>query len=597
MASLLLTIAIFAVITLVFTLPNSITPGPSLSRFTDHKIPLPKLKNLPSPSILNPFRPAAHAPEVQSNSTDGDSSWYSDWTWLSPFSSSFTLDENRSLLPPVTARPPIYTYYDHTIHREKDMKQAQNAVLLTWRRAWWAQGFRPIILGPAEAMANPLYRELQMKGLEGSILTELSTWLAWERMGNGLLCHYLNLPMGPRDDPLLVHLRHGEYPGLTRFEKLGNALFTGSKAEITAAVMKAMANPELKAATDFVSAVPAETFRIDPKHDALAFYDDKTIKKKYPKVEKDIVGNGAEGLKILNELIVSHLHSTWQNTFDQGISVVKPTPEHMTNVVSPAHKLATFLAECPSTPLASSCPPNKPKCKPCVAAPMKITTPSVYRNTSGLYTIGTVPHPYTMALLTSFKDEVNITWIRRESQRDVWISSLTASLMGTGISGAPRLVKFKEAVASELGRSRSLWIAAEDDMPEDLDWYFGFTIPRNVTDKGQSETPVPGPERRPKVKPDIRNGPVPSDDDLEREKELLENAKDFKKSKMTEKKQVVRSIEAWNLEDTEAWKFARAFLARNKIERQKWEDEEKKYAGGAGAERRKGEGWGRWFDD
>jgi hypothetical protein len=228
---------------------------------------------------------------------------------------------------------------------------------------------------------------------------------------------------------------------------------------------------------------------------------------------------------------------------------------------------------------------------------MKITTPSVYRNTSGLYTIGTVPHPYTMALLTSFKDEVNITWIRRESQRDVWISSLTASLMGTGISGAPRLVKFKEAVASELGRSRSLWIAAEDNMPDDLDWYFGFTIPRNVTDKGKSETPVPGPERRPKVKPDIRNGPVPSDDDLEREKELLENSKDFRKSKMTEKKQVVRSIEAWNLEDTEAWKFARAFLARNKIERQKWEDEEKKYAGGAGAERRKGEGWGRWFDD
>jgi hypothetical protein len=57
------------------------------------------------------------------------------------------------------------------------------------------------------------------------------------------------------------------------------------------------------------------------------------------------------------------------------------------------------------------------------------------------------------------------------------------------------------------------------------------------------------------------------------------------------------AIEAWNLADTEAWRFARAFLARSRVERLKWEEEEKKYAGGAGAERGKSEGWGRWFDD
>lgn len=478
------------------------------------------------------------------------------------------------------------------------MKEAHNAVLLTWRRAWWAQGFKPVILGPAEAMSNPLYTELQVKRLEGTLHTELLMWLAWEKMGTGLLCHYLTLPMGPHEDPLLVHLRHGEYPHLTRFDKLGNAMFTGSKADITVAVTKALENPELNAAKNFISAVPADTFKVDTKHGALAFYDDNIIKDKYPKIAKDIVGNGAKGLQLLNELVVSHLHSTWQNIFDEGISVLKPKPDHMTHAVGPAHKLATFLAQCPTSPLPSSCPPNRSRCKPCVAAtPLKISTPATYRNTSGLYTIGTVPHPYTMALLTSFKDEIDIPWIRWESERDLWITSLTSLLMGTGMSGAPRLVKFKEAVASELGRSRSLWITAEDEMPEDLDWHFGFTIPQTAIDTGKSETPVPGPERRPKPKLDIKDGPVPTEDDLKREEVLLEQAKEFEKSSRKTGKKIRRSIEAWNLADTEAWKFARAFLARNRIERKKWEDEEEHYAGGAGAERGKDWGLGRWFDD
>lgn len=202
-----------------------------------------------------------------------------------------------------------------------------------------------------------------------------------------------------------------------------------------------------------------------------------------------------------------------------------------------------------------------------------------------------------MALLTSFKDEIDIPWIRWESERDLWITSLTSLLMGTGMSGAPRLVKFKEAVASELGRSRSLWITAEDEMPEDLDWHFGFTIPQTAIDTGKSETPVPGPERRPKPKLDIKDGPVPTEDDLKREEVLLEQAKEFEKSSRKTGKKIRRSIEAWNLADTEAWKFARAFLARNRIERKKWEDEEEHYAGGAGAERGKDWGLGRWFDD
>lgn len=598
-AVLLATIAVFAVITLVFTLPNSIPSGPSLSRFTDHKISLPKLpKQLPSPSILNPFRQAAHAPPVQKNSTNGESTWYSNWNWLSPFSSSVTLDENRSLLPPLVDRPPIYTYYDHTLQKEQDLRDAQNSILVTWRRAWWAQGFKPIILSPAEAMNNPLYAELQLLQIEPSMKTELSRWLAWENMGTGLLCNYLTLPMGSYEDPLLSYLRRGEYPMLTRFDNLGSGLFSGTKADITAAVKLALANPDLKTAKDFIGGVPPETFEIDPHHEALAYYNDKTINDKYPKIAENIVGTGAKGLQILNQLMVSHLHSTWQNMFSSGIAVVKPQPQHMSSVVEPALKLAEFLAQCPESPMPASCPPNRPRCKPCVAStPMKISTPYAYRNTSTLYTIGTVPHPYTHALLSSFRDNIDIRWIRRDSERDPWLSTLTKELLGTGVSGAPRVIKFKEAVASQYGTSHSLWVTAEKDLPSDLDWHFGFEIPKNATDTGKSQTPVPGPERRPQEEHDPKDGPVPNEEDRGKEQALLRRAKEFGKERTADEEKLRGAIEAWNLADTEAWRFARAFLARSRVERLKWEEEERKYAGGAGAERGKSEGWGRWFDD
>lgn len=607
MAILLASIAIFAVITLVFTLPNSIPSGPSLGKFTDHRISLPKLpKQLPSPSLLNPFRPAAHPPPVQKNSTLGELKWYSNWNWFTPFSSSVTLDENRSLLPSVVERPFIYTYYDHTLEKEEEWKAAEHEILLTWRRAWWAQGFKPLILGPAEAMRNPLYAELQLRDLEGPLKTEMSRWLAWENMGTGILCNYLTLPMAAYEDPLLSYLRRGEYggakdserPKLTRFENLGSGIFLGESSEITAAVKLALDNKDLKDAKDFISAVPHETFGIDPKHDSLSYYNEQTLKDKYPKIMDDVVASQGKDLKKLNKLIQSHLHTTWQNVFSDGISVLKPEPAHMSAAIEPAWNLANFLAQCAESPMPASCPPNQPRCKPCVSStPMKISTPPWYKNTSTLYTIGTVPHPYTYASLSTPRETINIRWIRRESARDPWLTKLTQLLLGTGVSGAPRVIKFKEAVASPHGAAHSLWVTAEKELPRDLEWHFGFVIPNNTTDTGKSETPVPGPERRPQPEHDPKDGPVATEEEKAKERALLDRAKAFGKARTPDEEKLKGAIEAWNLADTEAWKFARAWLARSRVERLEWEEEERKYAGGAGVQRKHGTGWGRWFDD
>ncbi|KAI0378335.1 hypothetical protein F5Y04DRAFT_262412 [Hypomontagnella monticulosa] len=600
---LLVLLGLFALFTLLFTLPNSIPTGPSLSKsIADHKLSLPKYKDKISSSILNPFRPAAHKPPEQKNSTYGGSSWYSNWNWRSPFSSSVTLDENRSLLPPLKERPPIYCYYDTTVERGQATKEADSALLLTWRRAWWAQGFKPIILSAAEAMHNPFYDELRRLDVEPSFKKDMMRWLAWENMGGGLLSHHLLFPMAAHEDPSLSFLRRGEYPGLTRWEGLDNALFAGPKVQVTDAIIRALREPKTKGAKDFIAAVTSDTFRVDPTHDSLAFYDTKTIETKYQKVADEVNADHDKGMKSLNLLINSHLHNTWRDIFSDGIAVLKPMPAHTTHMIKPAYDLATRLAACSDTPMPSSCPPNIPKCTPCVSRPMKITTPARYRNDTGLYTIGTVPHPYTLRTLDTLRNTLDIAFVRREiKKRDEWLYLIFQELLGTGISGSARVVKFKDAVAGDYATSHSLWMTAErDSIPEDLDWWFGFDIPEKAMDDGKSETPVPGPERRPKPLHDPADGPIPSEDDLLREPSLLTRAREVMKSKAEQDMDVrVRNaIEAWNLADTEAWRFAKAFLARSRVERLKWEEEESKYAEGVGgdSDKARGSSWLRWGD-
>ncbi|KAK7980069.1 hypothetical protein PG989_012526 [Apiospora arundinis] len=602
---LLVAIGIFALFTLFFTLPSAIPTGPSLSKsIADHKPSIPKIPKLQdfkdtlSTSLLKPFKPAVHPP-VQANSTDGESSWYSNWNWLRPFSSTITLDENRSLLPPLKERPRIYCYYDTTIQREKETKEAESALLLTWRRAWWAQGFKPIIIGAGEAMANPLYDELQRKEVEPKFKTNMMRWLAWENMGGGMLSDYLTLPMGSREEPLLTYLRRGEYPELTRWEGFGNGLYAGPKAKITDAVTKGLRNPEKKNAKDLIDAAPNDAFKIDKSHDGLAYYAPGVIDEKYPKVAAEIRQNRAAGFKALNLLINSHLHSTWQDLHHLGLSVLKPMPTHTTHMIAPALALADWLSQCGDTPEPSSCPPNLPKCSPCRASqPMKLSTPARYRNTSGLYHIGTVPHPYTLATLDSMKNDIDVAWVRREMDRDRWLYELTKEYLGVPLGGRGRILKFKEAVADEYATAHSVWLTAEHEtLPHDLDWYFGFSIPVNGIDKGTAETPVPGPERRPKPAHDADDGPEPKEDELKLEPELLKRAREVGQSKLEKDVAVRNAIEAWNLADHEAWKFCRALLARTRVERLKWEEEESKYAEGAGSDHeRKRTPWNRWLE-
>lgn len=167
----------------------------------------------------NPFKAPTHPPPIRSQDSYKGSSWWADWKWLSvPFSSSFTLDEDRALLPPLRERPFIYCYYDSTLKKSREEKDAESDLLLTWRRAWWSKGFQPTILGASEAMDNPIYAELQRLEMDPDLKNDVMRWLAWDNMGTGILSDYTLYPMGQDEDPLLTFLRRGEYPSLTRWQ-------------------------------------------------------------------------------------------------------------------------------------------------------------------------------------------------------------------------------------------------------------------------------------------------------------------------------------------------------------------------------------------
>ena len=588
-------LALFTV-TLLSTTGSSIPTRAALAAY-DKKIPVPHFGNSISKSFLNPFKQSSHRPPHNEKDQFAGSSWLSDWKWLkTPFSSAVTVDDDRALLPPLKERQPIYCYYDATIKKTAEEKDAESALLLTWRRAWWSQGFRPIILSAAEAMNNPTYDMLQRLDMEPEVKESTMRWLAWEAMDGGILAHYTLLPTVPREDPLLKYLRRGEYPRLTRWKDLDDALFTGQKDQIRAAIQQVLEPSTAKALKSFISGVSESEFYLDKNAMPLASYSAAILEKRYSKVADSIKKDRADGLRKLNKLITAHLHVSWQNRFPEGIEVLKPHPEHMSTMVGAALKLGKELASCTESPMPATCPPNAPKCTPCVAmSPMTVSTPTSFQNTSKVFSIGTVPHPWTLTLLRNMRDSFNVSWLRAETDRDAWLVTVTQRFLSTGVSTNRRLVRLKEAIAGEHATAHSLWIAAEKDLPADMTWYFGFDIPERALDDGQSGSPVPGSKDKPKTNKQ-EMVPIVSEADRAVEQPLIEKAKQIVMSpKSTDSTKLRASLEAWNMADTEIWKFVRAFQSRRHLEREQWEKLEAKYSGGAGTEKGRS-AWNRWQD-
>lgn len=586
------------------------------------KNPLPALPALPLP---NPFGPATHSapkPLIQPNSTAASPyspiAWFSDFKWRNPFSSSLTFDENTSLLPPLPQRPPIFTYYDAPPKQDAAVTEAEHRLILAWRRAWWAQGFKPQVLSRAEAMQHPQYQIFQRMKLDAAVEADVMRWLAWGHMGGGLFTNWLALPMAEYDNPTLAFFRRHEYPTLSRIDKLSNAVFFGERAAVNDAINKAMNGPLLKNITAnkdkikslaskqggaFVNLLPSGHVATDPKTDGIAYYSLDTLGNTYKTVLDKLTSNTkAEGLELLANLINSHLHLTFQEQHPEGLAIVKPLPEHTTALMSEVTEIARNLTQCPTSPIPKSCPPNRPKCTPCSTKnPMKMQLFPEFVNTTKVFTIGNVPHPYTTNSLHYTRDSLDVSFLRKNAKRDLWLKALTKKSIGEEHSESFRLVQFKELVAAV--PAHTLWLTAERVTQEDIDWIFGFSLPQRASSTKEPTSPSNASELiifpRPGFPEAIKGVELPDDHWIDKEGERLKKAREAIKSKDRFMRGIVDAVEKWNMADTEAWRFSRAYSARRREERKKWEREEQKFAGseqkaGVGGGARSG--GGRWSD-
>ncbi|KAF4125853.1 hypothetical protein GMORB2_1099 [Geosmithia morbida] len=397
-----------------------------------------------------------------------------------------------------------------------------------------------------DAAKHPRFGEVKRRGLESALELELLRWLAWDAAGTGgVLVESTVVPMGPPSDDLPSALLH---PVLTMWKGLRGALVSGPAGSVSSAVQAAL---DTTTAKNVVAMLPRETLRVldDPAPSSVAYYSPRTVSKRYAAVARAAYHGGrAAGLRSLDTLINTHLHAAWQAGFPQGIDVLKPFPLHTTRMTSQAVALAESLAGCPIMPSAG-CPPNMPRCAtPCRAQP--VSTGSQYRGSQqGVFTLGVVPHPWTLAALDMLHDTLDVQ--HRGAAHDVWV----ATVMGE--QGGASIRSFKEIAAAGAGTS-SLWLTAEDPLPVDLDWMFGFALPRRHLAVTTSTSP-----------PVVAAAAVNPVEDPALEWILLERARQIVAGDDKDKDDLNAraELEEWNPADTEAWKFARGMLARGALER------------------------------
>jgi len=501
-------------------------------------------------------------------SKTGEVSWIGHRNWQHPFSSTES-NKDEILLPVEESRVSIYTYYDNDVDEEKDVDRA---LLLTWRRAWWAKGFKPIILGPGDAQKHDSFKKVQGLGLEKSMERDLFRWLAWSSSGSGIFTDSLLIPMCEYDHSFMKTLRQGMFGTISKSRGLEEGIISAGVQEVNQAI-NALLVTDLSTQKTVLGALSSKLVQsINPKH-SMAFYSTSVIKDKYKVVYEQMVDESIEkrieGKHELRQLIESHLHSTWQQEFPKGIAVINPLPEAMTSLLAPAAYLAGNLTMCLDTPLPSSCPPNMDECNTCTTSkPMIMSLNQAYDDKQKVFTLGTVTHPYTLLSLTKHALVQDLRWVVTNTTRDAYIIAATSGILGKVISSWDRLSFMKDAIASDKGKMQSLWFTVEQDFDvawyENMSWFFGFPIVKSLQNPNGSGVDMIGLS-------DLTNKQTIAQD-LKLVKKSTAVIK-MKKSSISTK--VNPAVEAWNMADSELWHFTRALQLRERDERWKWEEEDK----------------------
>ncbi|KAK6504760.1 hypothetical protein TWF481_006699 [Arthrobotrys musiformis] len=524
-----------------------------------------KAKEKLGPHIPSWYEPGAHKTPTPTNGTASTSSWYEHWTWLNPFGTSKDFVESRTVLPPLPKRCPIYVYYDKDVRKE-GQGRVDDAVMLAWRRAWWAAGFEPVILGPQDARKHGLYKSVKGRVKGDKLEYNFLRWLAWDRMGTGVLSDFRVFPMGTPNDPVIPFLRRCDYgQSVTRFTGLGSALFAADSPLIKAVVNNITSIDPSTIPEDITS--PADLaqafFSVDPTPQSLAFYSRKLVAEKFASIQPHQ----------LPQLVNAHLHTHFLSLYPGGIQVLNPIDEQSDIFSLHPYTVAQKLVQCPESPLPDSFAPQKAEQTHRCGSETAIRVSTIYENDTNSFTIGGIPHPMTLQGIMNDRLIPELDWIRRNSSRDIFVRAITEKIAEEGTGAGYRAVKLKELIAASLtsslrsstgtGITVSSWGSLEKgwDLRE-LEWTLGFTFSD--------------------ILPAVPNFKQ-SEETVRKHKQIIEDSKRAIKATSTGLKKLRGAIEGWSLADFEVWKFVEAFEERRRTEREEWAKREKGF--GKGLER------------
>jgi hypothetical protein len=366
--------------------------------------------------------------------------------------------------------------------------------------------------------------------------------------------------MRPRDDSTIVALGRCEFQYMSRFKDFEQKLYSSDKASIDKILTYIITHPQ-EDGSDIKTIEQAiaksdDMMHLDSLPSALADYTPEVVKEKYRDLKPEDLPN----------LVNAHLHSTFLEQHNDGIMVLSPFNGKLDALHQPARELANRIAACPAkNPLPNSCPPNIPDCTPCTED-LPITSPGYLPGMeTNSFILGTVPHPFitaemTISGLSLLTDPIHhaISFVRRKTIRDPWVKEVTKGLMDDKLGSQPRVSKIKGLIAVVPGnRLTAIWSTDKQGF-KDTEWTLGFEL-SSVEELGLR---MPGGD---KAQMDVLNRV---------------------KTAVARGTTMVGVIEAWNMGDTEAWKFVNAWRERRIVERTKWTNVEKKYGQGLDKEER-----------
>lgn len=323
---------------------------------------------------------------------------------------------------------------------------------------------------------------------------------------------------------------------LTTYTSTGEQLLHGTRAAYEHVVQYIVDNPskfDTTSETRSLFEIIHSQFNVQPWLEGLATYSAASVSESFPTLESTL----------LPSLINAHLHEHFLREHPV-LAVIDPIRDsRLTLFHQKLTSLASSIATCPSSPVAGSCPPGFPHCKPCKPASVKRFR-SLANVPHNAYILGSVPHPYTFLSYIHHRPNFDARFVG-ETRRDDWVSSVTAEIVDKRAGGFQRMRTLKEFVLTDpvtifdTKLPSGIWQTWEELDLEGLESALGFHCDIAVRDEK---------------------------DDASRANDLspVFVAKDRVLSQSSESTR--DAIESWNLAWTEVWYFIRALQRKRRSE-------------------------------